>query len=167
MQGVLVFEAGGARLAVSVGDVLRLVMEPAVTAVPFGHPALAGIMADADGVTGVVPVFDLRGLAPGALAPERHVVGATVAVIPTPRGPIGLRLDKLLGTAARYASADASDGVAAHLEGVVGGYGVADPGASEAVGAAPFAFFSTDAFVAALGVDDNDKAAAPRAPQGR
>ncbi len=155
MQGVLVFQAAGARLAVSVGDVLRLVMEPAVTAVPFGHPALAGIMADADGVIGVVPVFDLRGLAPDALPPKRHVLGATVAVIPTPRGPIGLRLDKLLGTAARYAVAAPADvGVASHLEGVVDGYGVADEGASEAVGGAPFAFFSTEAFVAALDVDD-------------
>ncbi len=108
-----------------------------------------------DGVIGVVPVFDLRGLAPDALPPERHVLGATVAVIPTPRGPIGLRLDKLLGTAARYAVAAPADvGVASHLEGVVDGYGVADEGASEAVGGAPFAFFSTEAFVAALDVDD-------------
>jgi hypothetical protein len=155
MQGVLVFEAAGARLAVSVGDVLRLVMEPAVTAVPFGHPALAGIMANIDGVVGVVPVFDLRGLAAGAVPPQRHVEGATVAVIPTPQGPIGLRLDKLLGTAARYVAAGAdqgADGVAAHLDVVIDGYGVADDSASLSVGTAPFAFFSTDAFVAILDV---------------
>lgn len=147
MQGVLVFSAGGERLAVSVADVLRLVVEGEIAAVPFGHRALAGVMR-VEGAD-VVPVFDLRGLT--SEAPPRHVVGATVAIVPTARGPIGLRLDRLLGTAARYTRDDttAPDSVRS----VVDGAGCADgPGTSIDIGAAPFFFFSTDAFIAAVGI---------------
>lgn len=156
MQGVLVFSAAGQRLAVSVADVLRLVVEEEVVAVPFGHPALAGVMRHRDTGGDVVPIFDLRGdlLAVGAgTVVPRHVVGATVAVIPTSRGPIGLRLDRLLGTAARYVRADVE--VPAALAGVLDGAGRADSlgGASVDVGEAPFFFFSTDAFIAAVGID--------------
>jgi chemotaxis signal transduction protein len=155
MQGVLVFLAAGERLAVSVADVLRLVVEDEVVAVPFGHPALAGVMRWVDAAGEVVPIFDLRGDL-GTHRTEtvvpRHVVGATIAVIPTSRGPIGLRLDRLLGTAARYVRADVDVPVA--LAGVLDGAGRADTvGASVDVGDAPFFFFSTDAFIAAVGVD--------------
>ena len=153
MQGVLVFSAAGQRLAVSVGDVLRLVVEDEVVAVPFGHRALAGVMRPGDGDGEVVPVFDLRGLADDAPPPPRHVVGATVAIIPTARGPIGLRLDRLLGTAARYVQARVE--APAHLMCVVDGAGRADTVATASVdvGETPFFFFSTDAFIAAVGID--------------
>ncbi len=152
MQGVLVFSAAGERLAVSVADVLRIVVEGDVIPVPFGHRALAGVMRTADDET-IVPVFDLRGLAEDAPPPPRHVVGATVAIVPTARGPIGLRLDRLLGTAARYVRADAE--VPVGLVGVVDGAGRADTVATASVdvGALPFFFFSTDAFIAAVGID--------------
>jgi chemotaxis signal transduction protein len=156
MQGVLVFSAAGERLAVSVADVLRLVVEEEIVAVPFGHPALAGVMRQADATGDVVPIFDLRGdlgtARTGTVVP-RHVVGATVAVIPTSRGPIGLRLDRLLGTAARYVRADVA--VPEALAGVLDGAGRADSvaAASVDVGDAPFFFFSTDAFIAAVGID--------------
>ena len=153
MQGVLVFSAAGQRLAVSVGDVLRLVLEDEVFAVPFGHRALAGIMRATDGNGEVVPVFDLRGLAEHAPPPPRHVPGATIAIIPTARGPIGLRLDRLLGTAARYVQSNVQ--APADLTLVIDGAGRADTiaTASVDVGEAPFFFFSTDAFIAAVGID--------------
>lgn len=153
MQGVLVFSAAGQRLAVSVGDVLRLVVEDEVVAVPFGHRALAGVMRADDVGSDVVPVFDLRGLAEHAPPPPRHVVGATVAIIPTARGPIGLRLDRLLGTAARYVQSAAD--APADLVRVIDGAGRADTiaTASVDVGETPFFFFSTDAFIAAVGID--------------
>ena len=150
MQGVLVFRAAGCRLGVAVGDVLQLVVEGPIMPVPFGHRALAGVMVVGDD-DDVVPIFDLRGLDEGAEAPPRHVAGATIAVIPTAIGPIGLRLDRLLGSAARYASSDAV--TPPHMLRVVDRAGVADvKGASLEVGDEPFFFFSTDAFVAAVGL---------------
>ncbi len=143
MQGVLVFLAAGQRMAVSTGDVMRLVMETATSPIPFSHPALAGVM---DHDTGVTPVFDLRGLSGDAV--PAHVEGAMVAVIPTSIGPIGLRLDKLLGTAARYTAVSDSE-VPAHsvITSVTDGAGRADE-LSDAV----FFFFSTDAFIHAIGL---------------
>lgn len=150
MQGVLVFMAAGCRLAVSVGDVLRLIVETPVSPVPFGHRALAGVMPAGDDSGDVVPVFDLRGLVADAPPPPRHVPGATVAVIPTAIGPIGLRLDRLLGTAARYDAA--FDDIPLHLATVIDGAGRAGGGASVDVADHTFCFFSTDAFVAAVGL---------------
>ncbi len=48
MQGVLVFLAAGCRLAVAVGDVLRLIVEGPTAPIPFGHRALAGVMRTSD-----------------------------------------------------------------------------------------------------------------------
>jgi len=153
MQGVLVFLAAGSRLAVAVGDVLRLMVEGPIAPIPFGHRALAGIMRQGDDDDDVVPVFDLRGLDEGAPAPPRHVPGATVAIIPTAIGPIGLRLDRLLGSALRYVAVD--EAIPGHIARVVDRAGRADTvGASLDIGEAPFFFFSTEAFVAAVGLAD-------------
>jgi len=150
MQGVLVFLAGSHRLCVAVGDVLKLVVEGPVTPIPFGHTALAGVIDAGDGA--ITPVFDLRGLTADAV--PTHVEGAMVAVIPTSIGPIGLRLDRLLGTAARYtASAATSEQPApAGVSRVVDGVGKADGTASASIGDDVFWFFSTDAFIAAVGL---------------
>lgn len=159
MQGVLVFLAAGSRLAVAVGDVWRLMVEGPIAPIPFGHRALAGVMRQGDGNDDLVPVFDLRGLDNEAPPPPRHVPGATVAIIPTAIGPIGLRLDRLLGTALRYVAVD--EAIPDHIARVVDRAGRADVvGASLDIGEAPFFFFSTDAFVAAVGLAD-------RAPSGR
>jgi hypothetical protein len=102
----------------------------------------------------VVPVFDLRGLDDDAPPPPRHVPGATVAIIPTAIGPIGLRLDRLLGSAVRYVAVD--EAIPPHVAGVVDRAGRADVvGASLDIGEAPFFFFSTEAFVAAVGLTDS------------
>jgi hypothetical protein len=154
MQGVLVFLAAGSRLAVAVGDVLRLMLEGPIAPIPFGHRALAGVMRAGDDDDAVVPIFDLRGLDDDAPAPPRHMPGATVAIIPTAIGPIGLRLDRLLGSALRYAAVDGAI-IPDHIARVVDRAGRADTvGASLDVGEAPFFFFSTEAFVAAVGLGD-------------
>jgi hypothetical protein len=153
MQGVLVFLAAGSRLAVAVGDVLRLMVEGPIAPIPFGHRALAGVMRAGDDDDAVVPVFDLRGLDDDAPAPPRHVPGATVAIIPTAIGPIGLRLDRLLGSALRYVAVD--EAIPGHIARVIDRAGRADAlGASLDIGEAPFFFFSTEAFVAAVGLTD-------------
>jgi chemotaxis signal transduction protein len=150
MQGVLVFMAAGCRLAVSVGDVLRLIVEIPVSPVPFGHRALVGVMPAGDDSGDVVPVFDLRGLAVDAPPPPRHVPGATIAVIPTAIGPIGLRLDRLLGTSARYDAV--FDEIPPHIARVIDGAGRADVGARVDGADHTVFFFSTEAFVAAVGL---------------
>lgn len=150
MHGVLVFCAAGQRLAVAVGDVLRLVVEAPITPIPFGHRALAGVMR-VDDSDDVLPVFDLRGLHEVEPAPPAHVDGATVLIIPTSIGPIGVRLDRLLGTAVRYVAVDEPTPTA--LAGVVDAAGQAEAvGASLGVGEAPFFFFSTGAFIDAVGL---------------
>jgi chemotaxis signal transduction protein len=149
--GVLVFVAGGARLGVPLGDVGRLILEGRVAPVPFGHPALAGLMRADDGA--LVPVFDLRGLG-AAEPPATNVVGATVAIVATPRGAVGLRLERLLGTASAYAAAvddGRRDALSADLRRAVGGTG-RPVDASAAVGDEPFFFFSAEAFLAAVGL---------------
>lgn len=157
MRGVLVFLAGGVRLGVSLADVARLVVEGAIAPVPFGHSALAGVMKVRDVDDATVPVFDLHGLAPEATRPPRQRAGATVAVIPTARGPVGLRLDQLLGTASDYTAVDAADVRALYeqlspaLQQTLAGAGRAEAG-SVAVGDEPFFFFSPEAFIAAVGL---------------
>ena len=161
MKGVLVFEAGGVRLGVSIADVARLVVEGPVAPVPFGHAALAGIMrvagSDVGGDDATVPVFDLHGLSPGATRPPTQRAGATVAVIPTARGPVGLRLECLLGTANDYAAVDDAavhDVVATlptALRKTLAGAGRPND-ASVAVGDAVFFFFSPEAFIASVGL---------------
>lgn len=157
MKGVLVFLAGGVRLGVSIADVARLVVEGPVAPVPFGHAALAGIMRVTDVDDATVPVFDLHGLAPEATRPPTQRAGATVAVIPTARGPVGLRLDQLLGTASDYAAVDADvvkdvyAALPAVLQKTLAGAG-RPRDASLAVGEQPFFFFSPEAFIAAVGL---------------
>jgi hypothetical protein len=157
MRGVLVFLAGGVRLGVSLPDVARLVVEGAIAPVPFGHSALAGVMRVKDVDDATVPVFDLHGLAPEATRPPTQRAGATVAVIPTARGPVGLRLDHLLGTASDYTAVDAADVAALHarlspaLQKTLAGAGRPET-ARVAVGDDPFFCFSPEAFIAAVGL---------------
>lgn len=161
MKGALVFLAGGVRLGVSLADVTRLVVEGAIAPVPFGHTALAGVMrvreADDAADDVIVPVFDLHGLAPEATRPPIQRAGATIAVIPTARGPVGLRLDQLLGTATDYVAVAAADVATLYaslpttLQKTLAGAGRAED-ASIAVGSAPFFFFSPEAFIAAVGL---------------
>jgi len=169
--GVLIFVAGGARLGVPLADVTRVTLQGRLTPIPFGHRALAGLMRGDDGT--LVPVFDLQALGAGDddARPRLHVDGATVAVLGTERGPVGLRLDRLLGTANRYDAHVArpahgddvdqeavEDVVERHrvalspaVRATLGGAGVPRD-ASASVGTAPFFFFSADAFVAAVSV---------------
>ncbi len=141
---VLVFRAGGMRLGVFLAEVGRLLVEDELVAVPFAHPAMVGLLvADEDGP---VPVFDLGGLI-GESAPA-SAQRRTVALFPTAKGPVGLRLDELLGTAASYEALDDDatgalhDGVAAALLSTVTGAARSTDGA--------FSFFSPDAFLAGL-----------------
>ena len=153
MRGVLVFTAGGVRLGVGIADVSRLVVEGDIAPVPFGHPALAGLMKVDDVDNAIVPVFDLHGLAADAARPPRQRAGATIAVIPTARGPVGLRLDRLLGTASDYdAAADAPpENIPPALLRTLAGAGRPRT-ASVAVGDEVFFFFSPEAFIAAVGL---------------
>lgn len=157
MKGVLVFLAGGVRLGVSIADVARLVVEGPVAPVPFGHSALAGILRVREFDDATVPVFDLHGLAPESTRPPTQRAGATVAVIPTARGPVGLRLDQLLGTASDYAAVDADVVLDTYtklppaLQRTLAGAG-SPRDASVAVGDQPFFFFSPEAFIAAVGL---------------
>ncbi len=152
---VLVVVAGGARLGMPLGDVARLVLERPCLPVPFGHPALAGLMRGDDGH--VLPVFDLRGLdAPQGERPPPFVAGATIAVVVTERGSVGLRLERLLGTARSYSAPDTSQaleerraGLSPFLQRALGGAGLPHE-AGHAVGDDVFFFFSAEAFVAAL-----------------
>jgi chemotaxis signal transduction protein len=143
---VLLFRAGGLRLGVFLAEVGRLLVEDRLTAVPFAHPAMAGLLvADADGP---VPVFDLRALT-GA-APTEGARNRTVALFPTSKGPVGLRLEELLGTVASYEGLDAAAAAALHEH--------VDPAVLKTItGVAKtpegaFSFFSPDAFLAGLGL---------------
>lgn len=146
---VLLFRAGGMRLGVFLAEVGRLLVEDALIAVPFAHPAMAGLLiADEDGP---VPVFDLRGLVDsGARLTFAANAGATVALFPTAKGPVGVRLEQLLGTISRYQPLDAAATARLHedipiaLARTVTGAAAADDG--------PFSFFSPEAFLAGVGL---------------
>lgn len=144
---VLLFRAGGLRLGVFLAEVGRLLVEDALIAVPFAHPAMAGLLiADEDGP---VPVFDLRGLVDTSSI-GATVSGATVALFPTAKGPVGLRLEQLLGTIATYEPLDADATARLHAD-------VPAPLARTVTGAAsategPFSFFSPEAFLAGVGL---------------
>ena len=146
---VLLFRAGGLRLGVFLAEVGRLLVEDALVAVPFAHPAMAGLLVA--GEDGPVPVFDLRGLVDGIPA-AFGVAGtrATVALFPTAKGPVGLRLEELFGTVAAYealdpeATAKLHDGVApVLLRTITGAARTAD---------GPFSFFSPEGFLAGIGL---------------
>jgi chemotaxis signal transduction protein len=150
MGGVLLFMAGGTRFGVAVGDMLQLLQEGPITPVPFGHPALVGLMRAGSGPdTAPVPIFDLRGL--GDTAPEKTVPGATIAVVPTARGPVGLRLDQLLTTVDSYTplTGTALEQFNAALPPELGS---AVAGAASTRTGEPFFLFNAEAFVAALGL---------------
>jgi hypothetical protein len=152
---VLIVVIGGVRLGIPLGDVERLTPETRLSAVPFGHPALAGLMHSDAG--DLVPIFDLFRLgATDGRRPPLRVDGATIAILGAARGSVGLRLDRVVGTARSDDCADALDAVR-HLRAglppailrALGSSGVprdADLG----VGSAPFLFFSVDAFVDAV-----------------
>ena len=165
---VLLFRAGGLRLGVFLAEVGRLLVEDALIAVPFAHPAMAGLLvADDDGP---VPVFDLRGLVDDVDDPTGHasragqvraysavaaitgaaVVGATVALFPTAKGPVGLRLEQLLGTIATYEPLDAAAAARLHKD-VPAALARTVTGAASA-GDGPFSFFSPEAFLAGVGL---------------
>lgn len=158
---MLLFRAGGLRLGVFLAEVGRLLVEDALIAVPFAHPAMAGLLvADNDGP---VPVFDLRGLVDDDAAAQAHrgysavaaitgaaVVGATVALFPTAKGPVGLRLEQLLGTIATYEPLDAAATRRLH-EDVPAALARTVTGAASA-GEGPFSFFSPEAFLAGVGL---------------
>ena len=145
---VLLFRAGGMRLGVFLAEVGRLLVEDALIAVPFAHPAMAGLLvADEDGP---VPVFDLRGLVDEGTPTLSLPGGATVALFPTAKGPVGVRLEQLLGTISRYEPLDAAATARLHedipvaLARTVTGAASTDDG--------PFSFFSPEAFLAGVGL---------------
>lgn len=162
---VLLFRAGGLRLGVFLAEVGRLLVEDALIAVPFAHPAMAGLLVA--GEDGPVPVFDLRGLVDddeqaqgGKRGTQRDygvnaitgaaVVGATVALFPTAKGPVGLRLEQLLGTIATYEPLDAAAAARLH-EDVPAALARTVTGAASAADG-PFSFFSPEAFLADVGL---------------
>jgi chemotaxis signal transduction protein len=143
---VLLFRAGGLRLGVFLAEVGRLLVEDRLTAVPFAHPAMAGLLvADADGP---VPVFDLAALTKKTTTEATRT--RTVALFPTSKGPVGLRLEELLGTVASYEGLDATATAALH-ENVDAALLKTITGAAKTPELA-FSFFSPDAFLAGLGL---------------
>ena len=143
---LLAFSAAGLRLGVFIGDVARLLAEDSVVAVPFAHPALAGLL-DVPG-EGPVPVFDLRGVDGTQLLPA--VPGTMVAVFQTAHGPIGLRLDALHGTLSDDAPLPV-DETRAMLAALPDALRPLVTGAA-LCGGTPLALFSPDAFMAQLGL---------------
>ncbi|MBI1944793.1 MAG: chemotaxis protein CheW [Deltaproteobacteria bacterium] len=143
---VLLFSAGGLRLGVFLAEVGRLLVEDQMAPVPFSHPALAGVMLA--GEDGPVPVFDMRGLFGAAPAP--HAPGATVALFPTAKGPVGLRLDTLLGTISAYEPLSESAAEALLDQAPDAVRGTLTNAARTAEGV--FSFFSPDAFLARVGL---------------
>ena len=143
---VLLFRAGGLRLGVFLSEVGRLIVEGPVAALPFSHPAMAGILVSDD--DSLVPVFDLRGLV-GKPASTEGLRQPNVALFPTARGPVGVRLEQVVGTVSKY-DALAND-VVDDLRGrIAPGLRTMITGAASVDGE-PFYFFSPDAFLAGLG----------------
>ncbi len=143
---VLLFSAGGLRLGVFLAEVGRLLVEDQLTPVPFSHPAMAGLMLA--GEDGPVPVFDMRGLV--GTTPAAHARGATVALFPTAKGPVGLRLDTLLGTIATYEPLSES-AAAALLDQAPDAVRTTLTNAARTPEGV-FSFFSPDAFLARVGL---------------
>ena len=144
---ILLFRAGGLRLGVFLAEVGRLLVEDTVVPVPFAHPAMAGLLvADADGP---VPVFDLRGLT-GTVLGQSADRQRTVALFPTAKGPVGLRLEELMGTIASYEALDDDATALLHKEVAPALLRTITAAARTPDGA--FSFFSPDAFLAGLGL---------------
>jgi len=147
--GVLRFRAAGLLWGVFLAEVGRVVVEDGLLAVPFSHPAMAGLLVA--GADGPVPVFDLRGLVDDA-APALPLSRArTVALFPTARGPVGLRLEELLGTVDKYTGLDAQSIGALHKD-VASALLRTMTGAARGIDGDMFSFFSPDAFLAELGL---------------
>ena len=147
IQGqILVFRAGGMRLGVFLAEVTRLIVEDTIVPVPFAHPAMAGLLVAGD--DGPVPVFDLFGLIGETAPPTTRQ--RTVALFPTQRGPVGLRIEELLGTAASYSALDADATAALHKDVEPALLSTVTGAAQSADGS--FSFFSPDAFLAGLGL---------------
>ena len=148
---VLLFRAGGLRLGVFLAEVARLLVEDRVTAVPFSHAAMAGLLVVDDDLAATVPVFDLGGLTGAPVTTDKARLQRTVALFPTSKGPVGLRLEELLGTIARYDALDTD--ATSHLhEGVDVALLRTVTGAARAPDGSAFSFFSPDAFLAGLGL---------------
>jgi hypothetical protein len=138
-QSLWVFMSAGVRCAVGLADVARLLVEDRVVPVPFSHPAMAGVLVDDQ--SGAVPVFDLRGLTDPAGMP-RTVPGATVVLFSTAKGPVGLRLDALVGTASTYEARTEPIDVPEALKKTLASAAVTQ--------GEPLAFFSPEAFLASI-----------------
>ena len=141
---VLLFRAGGLRLGVFLAELRMLLTETELLPIPFAHQAMAGLMMSPE--HGPLPVFDLSGLVDNA-RPAGHRSGATVALFPTARGPVGLRLDALLGTIARYEAIE--PGAAGEIHALAPALRATVTSVATHDGMR-FFFFSPDAFLAGL-----------------
>ncbi|MCP4503769.1 MAG: hypothetical protein GY822_27910 [Deltaproteobacteria bacterium] len=113
---LFLFCAAGYDFAVPIVDVDRLIEELDIAPVPLCHRALAGVAVDEAGdEQRLIPVFDLRGFERADQVPVQ-VKGATVAVFQTETGPIGMRMDLLLGTSGRAEPISDSEVVQAHID---------------------------------------------------
>jgi len=145
---VLRFTAGGLSFGVFVAEVGRLVLEDAITPVPFAHRAMAGLLDSPESPP--APVFDLRGLTTQN-PPPVHVPGANVALFSSERGPVGLRMDTVVGSRSDYLFVTSAEEAAGYL----GRLPEAIRPAVTAVGESPdghFYFFSPDGFLARLDI---------------
>ncbi len=156
---LLSFTAAGYRFGVFVVEIARLLVEDAIAPVPFAHPAMAGLLLFED-ARALVPVFDVAGLVDPS-RPLRRRTGATVALFPTEQGPVGLRLESVLGTIEEYEPVS-SEGAALFLSvlpdevrRVVGGVALHD--------GEPLFFFSPEALLVELGLLKGGPAASARA----
>lgn len=145
---LLLFSAGGFSFGVFVVEITRLLLEEQLAPVPFAHPAMAGLALMEDGRS-LVPVFDVAGLV-DPLRPPKRRAGATIAMFPTDRGPVGLRLDAVAGTIEDYEPVSA-EGAALFLSvlpdevrRIVGGVALRD--------GSPLYFFSPEGLLVELGL---------------
>jgi hypothetical protein len=145
---VLLFGACDLRLGVFMAEIGRLVDEGELAPVPFAHAAMAGLLDD--DVDGPLPIFELRALLDATHRPVRRATGATIAIFPTPRGPIGLRLDALHGTIVEYSDATRDEG--ARLLGTLPPTAIHFLSGAALTGGTPFFFFSPEGLVLALGL---------------
>jgi len=91
---ILIFEAAGAALFTHITAVDRVVEEHPVVQLPFSAPGLVGLLEQDQEL---LPLYDLEALVNQTPARERVLDFALVAVLPTPEGRLGLRLDRLIG----------------------------------------------------------------------
>ena len=137
---VLLFEAATFRFGVFVAEVASIKSGVAIVPVPFAHPALVGLLDAPD--SEAIPVFELARSAKSAGAIE-------VALFDTVQGPVGIRLDAVVGARSDYdilTDAEAfQDALSALPESLA--LTVTTAGRSSGI---PFFFFSPDAFLGRL-----------------